>query len=347
MKAIRVQQIWAKWGLIPRLMAAVGLAILIGGITQSYMLALQGASEHSARHERECKETLEFLAPLVADMAVLGDYEAITQLLKAQSLKLEIWELNWTDKLGRKMTARDAPDKKDAPGWFEAVVPIKQVEATLEVTQSGASYGTLRAEMTAIPAVNRLWAQFVHQLQIVIAALLLMLQIIWLIFRGNLGTLRMLALTADRFSQGDHAVRVDVSGAPEVSSAAEAFNNMADNIETLITSLGESERNNRRLAAIVKQSSEAIWTRDLEGRITTWNSGASALFGYGAQEAIGKDLTLDRSKAGELENRVGRLRSGETFSYESRATTKSGRELDIAVAVAALHDENSRVIGRI
>ncbi|MGZ5142189.1 MAG: hypothetical protein ACXWCP_01340, partial [Burkholderiales bacterium] len=79
MKAIRVQQIWAKWGLIPRLMAAVGLAILIGGITQSYMLALQGASEHSARHERECKETLEFLAPLVADMAVLGDYEAITQ----------------------------------------------------------------------------------------------------------------------------------------------------------------------------------------------------------------------------------------------------------------------------
>jgi PAS domain S-box-containing protein len=347
MKAIRVQQIWAKWGLIPRLMAAVGLAILIGGITQSYMLALQGASEHSARHERECKETLEFLAPLVADMAVLGDYEAITQLLKAQSLKLEIWELNWTDKLGRKMTARDAPDKKDAPGWFEAVVPIKHVEATLEVTQSGASYGTLRAEMTAIPAVNRLWSQFVHQLQIVIAALLLMLQIIWLIFRGNLGTLRMLAVTADRFSQGDHAVRVDVSGAPEVSSAAEAFNNMADNIETLITSLGESERNNRRLAAIVKQSSEAIWTRDLEGRITTWNSGASALFGYGAQEAIGKDLTLDRSKAGELENRVGRLRSGETFSYESRATTKSGRELDIAVAVAALHDENTRVIGRI
>src|SRR5436190_954002 len=188
MKAIRVQQIWAKWGLIPRLMAAVGLAILIGGITQSYMLALQGASEHSARHERECKETLEFLAPLVADMAVLGDYEAITQLLKAQSLKLEIWELNWTDKLGRKMTARDAPDKKDAPGWFEAVVPIKHTEATLEVTQSGASYGTLRAEMTSIPAVNRLWAQFVHQLQIVIAALLLMLQIIWLIFRGNLGT---------------------------------------------------------------------------------------------------------------------------------------------------------------
>jgi PAS domain S-box-containing protein len=344
---LRIQAMWAKWGLIPRLMFAVGLAILVGGVTQSYMLALQGAAEHHARHARECKETLEFLAPLVADQAVLGDYEAITQLLKTQSLKVEIWELNWTDKRGRKLTAADAPDKREAPAWFTAIVPIPSVEATLEVIQNGASYGTLRAEMTAIPAANHLWSQFVHQLQIVIAGLLLMLQIIWLIFRGNLGTLRMLAVTADRFSQGDHTVRVDESGAPEVRSAAEAFNNMANNIENLITSLGESEKNNRRLAAIVKQSSEAIWTRDLEGRITTWNAGATLLFGYRAEEAIGRDLTLERMSVDDMEKRLARLRSGETFSYESKAVTKSGRELDIAVAVATLHDENSRVLGKI
>ncbi|HEY0337730.1 MAG TPA: response regulator, partial [Burkholderiales bacterium] len=299
------------------------------------------------RHQRECKETLEFLAPLVADQAVLGDYEAITQLLKTQSLKVEIWELNWTDKRGRKVTAADAPDKREAPAWFTAIVPIPHVEASLEVTQNGASYGMLRAEMTPIPAANHLWSQFVHQLQIVIAGLLLMLQIIWLIFRGNLGTLRMLALSADRFSQGDHAVRVDESGAPEVRSAAEAFNNMANNIENLITSLGESEKNNRRLAAIVKQSSEAIWTRDLEGRITTWNAGATLLFGYKANEAIGRDLTLERISTEDMEKRLARLRSGETFSYESKAVTKSGRELDIAVAVATLHDENGRVLGKI
>ena len=347
MKVLRVFNVWAKWGLIPRLMAAVGFAILAGGVTQSYMLALQGAEEQSARHERQCQETLEFLAPLVADQAVLGDYAAITQLLKTQSLQLEIWELNWTDRHGRKLTAKDAPDQRDGPGWFSAIVPIKHVEATLEVTQNGASFGTLRAEMTPIPAANRLWAQFVHQLQIVIAALLLMLQIIWLIFRGNLGTLRMLAVSADRFSQGDHAVRVDATGAPEVRSAAEAFNNMADSIENLITSLGQSEMNNRRLAAIVKQSSEAIWTRDLDGRITTWNAGASVLFGYSANEAIGQDLTLERTTGEDMGKSLARLRAGETFSYETKATTKSGRDIDIGVAVAALHDENAGVIGKI
>ena len=48
-----------------------------------------------------------------------------------------------------------------------------------------------------------------EQVQIVAVTLFLMLQFIWLIFRGNLGTLRMLAEGANRFSQGDHAVRIE------------------------------------------------------------------------------------------------------------------------------------------
>ncbi|MDB5862565.1 MAG: hypothetical protein JWO70_371, partial [Betaproteobacteria bacterium] len=184
MKALRFLSIWAKWGLIPRLMAAVGFASLVGGGIQNYLLVLEGAAEHSARHEREVQETLKFLAPLVADQAVLGDYAAIAQLLNAQAKKVEIGELLWTDKSGRKLSAKDNPDRVEAPRWFTALVPIAKVESTLEVTTGGASYGTLYGEMNAVPASNRLWAQFVHQLQIVFATLLLTLQVIWLIFRG-------------------------------------------------------------------------------------------------------------------------------------------------------------------
>ncbi len=348
MKALRFLNIWAKWGLIPRLMAAVGFASLVGGGIQNYLLVLEGASEHSARHEREVQETLKFLAPLVADQAVLGDYAAIAQLLNGQAKKLEIKELSWTDKSRRKLSGKDLPDKLDAPHWFTLVVPIAHVAATLDVSTGGANYGTLFGEMNSVPASNRLWSQFVHQLQIVFATLLLTLQVIWLIFRGNLGTLRMLALCANRFSLGDHAVRVESDGAPEVRAAAEAFNNMANNIESLIASLGESETNNRRLAAIVKQSSEAIWTRDLTGRITTWNAGATVLFGYTPEEAIGHRINVDEHTPGEQQKaRLERLKNGETFSYETRAQTKTGRLLDIEVAAAPLHDENSRVVGKI
>jgi PAS domain-containing protein len=55
---------------------------------------------------------------------------------------------------------------------------------------------------------------------------------------------------------------------------------MANNIESLIASLGESESKNKLLATIVEQSSEAIWTRNLRGNVTSWNSGAAAMFGY-------------------------------------------------------------------
>src|SRR5207253_1076953 len=160
------------------------------------LLAVEGAAEHSARHEAEVKETLEFLAPLVADQAVLGDYAAVAQLLNAQVKKLDIAQLTWTDGNGRKLIATDRSAAHEAPAWFTALVPIRYVETELEVTSGGARYGILHGEMTSVPASNHLWAQFVHQLQIEVATVLLMLQIIWLIFRGNLGTLRMLATSA-------------------------------------------------------------------------------------------------------------------------------------------------------
>ena len=158
--------------------------------------------------------------------------------------------------------------------------------------------------MTPVKAHNRLWQQFVKQLQIVAVTLFLMLQFIWLIFRGNLGTLRMLAEGANRFSQGDHAVRIEPEGAPEVGPAAEAFNNMANNIEGLIASLGKSESKNKLLATIVEQSSEAIWTTDLAGNITSWNSGAAAMFGYAPTEAMGRALQRAASRRRTEEARM-------------------------------------------
>jgi PAS domain S-box-containing protein len=344
---MRVFRFWKNWGLISRLMLAVGVAIISGGGVQTALLVAEGRAEHSARLLREQTEALAFLAPLVADQALVGEYAGIGQLLKNQVKKGEISALTWTDKDGKTLVGHDAPDKLVAPAWFAKVAAIEYVEQSIEVTAGGVGYGKLTAIMTPVKAQNRLWQQFVKQLQIVAVTLFLMLQFIWLIFRGNLGTLRMLAEGANRFSQGDHAVRIAPEGAPEVSVAAEAFNNMANNIESLIASLGESESKNKLLATIVEQSSEAIWTKDLSGNITSWNSGAAAMFGYIPEEAMGRALNLGESTRDEEQARMRRLMAGEKFSYDARAMTRSGTAIDIQVAVAPLLDDGNQCIGSI
>jgi two-component system, sensor histidine kinase and response regulator len=347
MKNVRLFRFWKNWGLISRLMLAVGIAIVAGGGVQTALLVAEGRADHSARLLREQTEALAFLAPLVADQALVGEYAGISQLLKNQVKKGEIAALSWTDRDGKTLLGEDAADRLEAPNWFASVAAIDHVEQTMEVTAGGVGYGKLTARMTPLRAQNRLWQQFVKQVQIVAVTLFLMLQFIWLIFRGNLGTLRMLAEGANRFSQGDHAVRIDPEGAPEVQLAAEAFNNMANNTENLIASLGESESKNKLLATIVEQSSEAIWTKDLGGNITSWNSGAAAMFGYAPHEAIGRPLNVSESTPAEEQARMRRLVAGERFSYDARATTRSGTAIDIQVAVAPLLDDGNRCIGSI
>src|SRR5688572_30246770 len=149
MKNRRVLRFWKNWGLISRLMLAVGVAIVTGGGVQTALLVAEGRAEHSARLLRDQNEALTFLAPLVADQALVGEYAGIDQLLRNQVKKGEIAVLAWTDKDGKTLVGHDAPDGLVAPSWFARVAAIDHVEQTIEVTAGGVGYGRLTATMTA------------------------------------------------------------------------------------------------------------------------------------------------------------------------------------------------------
>lgn len=101
------------------------------------------------------------------------------------------------------------------------------------------------------------------------------------------------------------------------------------------------------LAAIVEGSQDAIMTTTLEGQIGTWNRGATAVFGYTAEEAIGKQVSelMAPERLSELEYFTGQLTKGLTVSqYESVCLRKDGSRIDVSVSGSPIENAAGRVV---
>jgi PAS domain S-box-containing protein len=102
------------------------------------------------------------------------------------------------------------------------------------------------------------------------------------------------------------------------------------------------------LAAIVQSSDDAIVSKTLDGIVTSWNRAAERIFGYSAEEAIGRSITLiippDRIR--EEEGVLARLRKGEIIDhFETVRRRKDGSLVDVSLTVSPVKDGRGRVIG--
>lgn len=115
-----------------------------------------------------------------------------------------------------------------------------------------------------------------------------------------------------------------------------------------ITLRKEQEKASLRLAAIIESSDDAIVSKDLDGTITSWNDAAERLFGYRAEEIVGKSiLTLIPPELQHEEpGIISRIRRGERIDhYETLRQRKDGTLFDISVTVSPIKGANGEVIG--
>jgi PAS domain S-box-containing protein len=102
------------------------------------------------------------------------------------------------------------------------------------------------------------------------------------------------------------------------------------------------------MAAIVESSEDSIISIDFERHITTWNKGAERLYGYPADEALGKPLTmltLPRDMEEVLSN-IDKIRHGKTVEpFETERRQKDGPHLHLAVVLSPVKDAAGRIIG--
>ena len=104
----------------------------------------------------------------------------------------------------------------------------------------------------------------------------------------------------------------------------------------------------QRIASIVESSDDAIISKDLNGIITTWNRGAERIFGYTAEQAIGKpvNMLIPSDRQDEEPAILERVRRGERIEhYETVRLRKHGSRVDISITVSPIKNADGKIIG--
>ncbi|OCK56968.1 PAS domain S-box protein [Bradyrhizobium sp. LMTR 3] len=104
----------------------------------------------------------------------------------------------------------------------------------------------------------------------------------------------------------------------------------------------------QQLASIVDSSDDAIISKDLDGIIRTWNSGAERLFGYTAAEVLGEPVTIlfPPGRENEEPGILARIRRGERIHhYETVRRRKDGSLVDISLTVSPVRDRAGGIVG--
>jgi PAS domain S-box-containing protein len=115
-----------------------------------------------------------------------------------------------------------------------------------------------------------------------------------------------------------------------------------------ITQSKEATRASNLLAAIVGSSDDAIISKSLGGMITSWNKAAERMFGYTAEEAIGRHITLiiPADRRDEEIKILDRLRRGERIDhFETIRVRKDGALLDISLTISPVKDAAGSIVG--
>ena len=136
----------------------------------------------------------------------------------------------------------------------------------------------------------------------------------------------------------------------EVNAALIEWNNRPAVLQfsTDITERKRAAEISSRLAAIVEGSDDAIIGKTLDGIITSWNNGAEKLYGYSADEMVGKPISIliPPNRPEELKQILDQVRRGEPVRhYETQRLRKHGAMIFVSLTVSPIKDSTGGIVG--
>ncbi len=120
------------------------------------------------------------------------------------------------------------------------------------------------------------------------------------------------------------------------------------NVSREITARRQAEETRQRLASIVENSRDAIISESFDGVITTWNRAAQSMFGYTADEIVGRSITVLAWPGYEEDMRelLRRIQNNEVVEhYETMRRHKDGRRMIVSLTLSPVRDDAGKLIG--
>lgn len=136
---------------------------------------------------------------------------------------------------------------------------------------------------------------------------------------------------------------------PMIDRTREKQETQRQDINSVQFQRSPSEQTSNWLAAIVDSSDDIIISKNLEGMVTSWNKSAERVFGYSAQQAIGKPLTaliIPKDRQQEESEILARIQQGDAVDhFDTVRQRKDGSLVDVSVTISPIRDSAGRTVG--
>ncbi len=159
--------------------------------------------------------------------------------------------------------------------------------------------------------------------------------------------LRSLTQSLEHFT-GEEAVNVPEGGAGEIGVLARALKRMAGAVREKTATIRQYAERERLNVAVVESANDAIFTVDSDCVITTWNPAAERLFGYSAQEAIGKPASIIATpeQQDEQKDNFASIKAGQRLeNFETTRMRKDGSIVYLSYNSSPLLTESGEIVG--
>jgi len=344
--------LWSRLSLTVRVMVWASVSLAFASVLLLVASTHQDARfAHDQIHEHLDNE-IESLLPAISEWVVVGDHANIETLLRQRVQRSDIRYIGWMSDRGKSLEAVDKDVPLNAPGWFVRWTGIPSPASTRALSIGGRDYGRLTIEMTAAPALNRLWDAFLSHIAILCLALVTSVAGIFAILRRGLRPLSVLTRGAGLLEGGDYSQRIPRQGSPELLSLIDAFNHMTVGIASAQGALRDEAE---RLSVTLSSIGDAVIATNVDGGVEFMNPVAEAMTGWTAREAAGRPIqqvfvVVNEVSREPVESPVGRaIREGVITGLASHTLliSRDGSERPIADSAAPIRHADGVVHGAV